>query len=172
MKEVKINGGIEIKFYDSIKELPILRYHEFQKAALQDSGIGSDMTAVSAHLSLLHKFLNADKKGQAMRETINLHNNLFFMLEGVNIKSFCFAAMIFSINGKPLNDISEENVKRVIKHLSKNGLTIGLVEDTVEEIKKKLISNFDPSFLVDTPAPEMLILSGKSKEKSAPNSPT
>ena len=43
-------GAMVIKMYDSIEDLPILRYHKFNKCLLVDAGIGADIGSVDRHL--------------------------------------------------------------------------------------------------------------------------
>lgn len=140
-----------IKIYDSIKELPIDRYTEFQKLLLQDDGIGSDMNAIASHFSKFHQFLLAEKYEEANQEAKNLHNSFFYIVNGINVKSFCFASLIHSINGKELVDLSQENIEKTLKQLSNLGLTQGHVTDITEEVKKNFIPNFEPTFLIGIP---------------------
>jgi len=140
----------EIKVYESIKELPMERYHDLTKLVLQDVGIGSDMDAVGRHFSRFHTFIVNEKTAELLQEARNLHNNIFYAIEKVNIKSFCFIAMVYSINGRKLLDLSQEAVMKEIKVLSDWGLRQSQVEDVVEDVKKKLKRSFEPIFLIDT----------------------
>lgn len=159
MKTIKLNNGITVELYDSIKDIPMHRHHEFQKLAMQDAEIGSTMEQVAQHLSMLHKYLANDKKEEAMQEAVNLHNNLFFTLEGIHIKSLCFAAYIHKMNGKSYTNIDKESALKTLEKLSKEGgLTLGMVEDQIEELKKKFLANFNPNFLINTELPSMEIL--------------
>ena len=83
-----------INLYDSIKELPILRYHEFTKLVLEDLHIGSDMTSVGKHFSNFHTLLAREKSAEALQEAENLHNNFYYIIERISIKSFCFLALV------------------------------------------------------------------------------
>jgi len=134
----------KIRVFDSTKELNITRDHELQRLALQDVGIGSDMDAVGRHFSELYKLLRSDRKEDAIQETINLNNNIYCMIEKINIKSLCFVTMIESINGEKVDDFSDDKVREVIDKLSTLGVKQSEVEDIVEDVKKKLRQNFDP----------------------------
>ena len=44
MVTIKI-GTHDVEMYDSIDELPIIRFHKYQKLLLVDSGIGADINS-------------------------------------------------------------------------------------------------------------------------------
>jgi len=140
----------EVVLFDSIKELNIERHHELQKLIIRDAGIGSDMDAVAGHFSTFHSLLVNQKHNEALKEAQNLHNNIFYMIEKINIKSFSFMCMVHAINGKEYNDFSEEGVKQVLKKLSDSGLKQSEVEDILQDVKKNLKKSFDPTFLIST----------------------
>lgn len=172
MRLIEVRGLFRknvINVYESIKELPIERHHEFQKLVLQDLGIGSDLDAVAKHFSVFHNLLVNNKSGDALMEAKNLHNAFFYILEGINIKSFCFVVMVESINGEKFNDLSESGIKKHIKKISQSGLTQGMVDDVVEDLKKKLKANFEPIFLINTETQGSLIHTLRSNEKSKHN---
>jgi len=139
----------KIKLYESIKELPIERNHELMKLVLQDLGIGSTIDDAVKHFSVFHNLLANNKIEEARQEAKNLHNNIFYIMEGINIKSFCFLAMVAEINGKKIKDFSMEGVQKEVKRLSDSGLKQGQVDDIVEEVKKNLIRSYEPIFLTD-----------------------
>ena len=78
-----------VTLYDSIKELPSWRYHELNKLFMQDAQIGSDMKSVIKHFSELQRLIKINKQHEALIELQNLHNNIFYAIEGINLKSFC-----------------------------------------------------------------------------------
>jgi hypothetical protein len=153
MREVKLGliSKCNVVLYDSIKELPAERHHEIKKLVLQDSGIGSDMESITNHLSKIYLFLSNDRKDEAMQETQNLHNNLYYQIEKIDLTSYCFAAMIKSVNGKEvtIDELESEGyVKNLLGMLSKKGLKMTDVSDIVEDVKKNFKKNFDPTFLI------------------------
>lgn len=152
MKTINLPGVFrrsQVKLFDSTKELNIERHHEFQKLVLQDVGIGSDMDSVARHFSTLHHLLGNDSPGEAVQETKNLHNNVFYMIDKINIKSFCFVAFVDSVDGRKVTDFSESGVRETIKKLSDMGLKQSDVEEILEDLKKNLKKSFNPTFLID-----------------------
>ena len=49
MKTVKI-GERTVEIYDAIDELPMLRFHKYNKMLLVDAGIGSDLQDFDTHI--------------------------------------------------------------------------------------------------------------------------
>lgn len=153
MKTVELPGKFkrrQIKLYESIKELPLMRWHEFQKLALMDAGIGDSMDAFAGHFTLAYKLIGGGKMKEATQEIINLHNNFHYMLNGIGIKSTSFVALVHSIDGDLVTDLSMDNTQSILKQLSSDGLTLGHVEDIIDDVKKNLIRSFNPTFLTDS----------------------
>lgn len=157
MKEIVIKNPFSrrhvVKLYDEIKEMPIRRAHEFNKLLLQDAGIGSDMESVGRHFSMFHSLIKTDKKAELMQEATNLHNNLFFIIQGLNIRSYCFASLVAEIDGRKYNDLSTSGAEKTVEALEKVGLRNEHVTDLLDELKKKLIMNLEPLFLVGLETP-------------------
>jgi hypothetical protein len=126
-------------FAESIKELPIDRYSEFQKYLLQDSGMGSDIESVARHFEKIDIFLAANKVQEAINERTNQHFNFFFMLNQINITHLSFAVLVSSITDQPITDYSETALLTVSKQLGKQGFTHEQLVEILEDVKKKLI---------------------------------
>jgi len=150
MRELILNKKTTVQFYESIKEWPILNKHELGKLVVQDIGVGDSMTSVAQHFITWHNYMKLGKHAEAAQEGINLHNNFFYMIEGISIDSYSFTTYVKSINGVSHTDRTTGGADKIIKQLAEAGLTVGHVEDLLEELKKKLIRNFDPSFLIVT----------------------
>lgn len=126
---------------ESIKELPIDRYSEFQKYIIQDAGIGSTIEDVYKHSEKIDVFLSTDKIQEAINERANQHFNFFFMLNKINIRHLSFAVLVDSINDQPILDYSETNLLKVCERIGKLGLTHEGLCSILEDVKKKLIPN-------------------------------
>lgn len=128
----------EIKFYDSIKEMPISRYNLMQAYLMQDSGIGSTMVDVEQHFRNLDIFLSSGKIQQAITERQNLHINFYALINKIDNRSKSLACMAHSIDSTLIGDTDDEICKVVdlIKDLS-----VGTFEEISEELKKNCIGN-------------------------------
>lgn len=134
MKEVKINGKV-LQMYDSIDELPIINFQKYNKYILLDSGIGSDVNSVDEHLTKLAKLIKSDK-AKATRELQNMRLNMHMIVSEVAPVHMAFTALIHSIDGKVLTDLSENNLKAIFGELNR-GKRSKLIE-FLAYFKKKL----------------------------------
>lgn len=140
MIKKQINETDFITLYQSEHEIPMKLLSEMQVYLIRDAGIGSTLADVDNHFNRLDMFLNSGKLAEAIQERKNLHANFHLAFARINIKSFAFACLVHSINNEVITDYSEYNLKVIIDRLSEMGITYGMVSDTVDEIKKKLIS--------------------------------
>lgn len=116
MKDIKLKGKV-YTMYDSIEELPIINFQKYNKYILFDSHIGSDVEAVDRHLAELGRLINTDKK-KASTELQNLRNNLYFIVNNISPKHLAFTALIHSINGKKLEDLSDDNLNKILADIN------------------------------------------------------
>ena len=117
MKTVKINNH-ELKLYDSIDEMPIVNFQKYNKYIIVDSGLGSDIDSVDEHLVNLAKLIKSDKD-KAQQELQNLRQTMHLIVSGISPNYLAFAALIHSIDGKVVEDLSDENLKSIIEKLQK-----------------------------------------------------
>lgn len=117
MKTVKINNH-ELKLYDSIDEIPIVNFQKYNKYIIVDSGLGSDIDSVDEHLVNLAKLIKSDKD-KAQQELQNLRQTMHLIVSGISPNYLAFAALIHSIDGKVVEDLSDENLKSIIEKLQK-----------------------------------------------------
>lgn len=131
-------SGTVLQLYASTKEMPIKLHNLSQRYLLLDMGIGSDMGAIDDHFKSLDAFLHANKMQEAIQERENQRFAFYTMLEQVNYKSLTFACHIFSINGEPVIDRSEEAMNEMV-----NGLDISMldIEEILTEVKKNFSMN-------------------------------
>lgn len=136
MIEKEFNGH-KLVMYDSIDELPLPRYHKFNKYLMIDSGIGENVEDADRHMStIIQMNARGDKEALALQVN-NLQQALHFAMQNVSPKSMAFAVMVKSVNGKPCDDISEFGLQKLIDRLAMGGISYGLIRKTVELLKKK-----------------------------------
>lgn len=137
MKSIKI-GKHKIEYYDSIDELPISRYHKYNKYLLIDAGIGSSMENIDIHLQKISAFISKDDKKSALGEIQNLRHNVFFIQEELSPRHMAFVALIKRVDGKEISVDSESDVERIVKILG--DWDTGSAEKLMEDVKKKVES--------------------------------
>lgn len=134
MRELKLRGKV-YQLYDSIDELPVINFQKYNKYVLFDSHIGSDIDAVDKHLASLAKLIKTDK-AKASKEIQNLRMNLYFIVNNISPQLMAFAALIHSIDGKKLEDLSEDNLKKILEELNRERRS--KLIDFLTKFKKKL----------------------------------
>lgn len=133
MKECNVNGK-RVMYYDSIDEMPILRYHKFNKCLLIDAGVGSDVNDLLVHLEIAIKYAQKGQK-EAITELLNLKQAISLAIEETGPKSLAFACVVSLIDGKEYNDISDDGLKRTVAELNGNR---GMLYQVIDAVKKKM----------------------------------
>ena len=135
MKTVKI-GRHKVTYYDAISELPIVRFHVYNKMLLVDSGVGSDVTDFDSHIERVMAFLQKKDTENAVKELQNVRQNLYLIQQSLSPKHMAFAAIIKEIDAKERNNISEDGLKETLAMLT--DATVKDVDSPVSEAKKKI----------------------------------
>ena len=115
---VTINIGTHIvEMYDAIDELPIVRFHKYQKLLLVDAGIGADIVAFDQRIEKTRRFMMDNKREQAQQELENLRQCVWLIQSGINPRNRAFAVLVTKIDGRECTDISDNELERVLDEL-------------------------------------------------------
>lgn len=156
MKTLHI-GGTELKVYTDIDELPIVNFQKYNKYIMLDAGLGSDIDSIDQHIINIAKLVNNNDKKKAMQELQNLRQNMYFVVNEISPKYMAFAALVHSINGEVVKDLSDESLKNIISRIQ--DAKHSKILDIMLWLKKKLYTELEQYF------PEDFGVS--AKEKSA-----
>jgi hypothetical protein len=154
MKETRL-GRHKVEVYDNIEEMPMRRFHAFNKFMLIDSGIGSTLQDFDTHLAKARAYVATKKNEQAMTELDNLRQNYFFIMEGISPKYMAFATLVARIDGKECNDLSEDGIRKVLETIA--DAPISTLNETFEGVKKKIeedLPTFFPKMFDDASVKE------------------
>lgn len=135
MKTTKIGERVVV-LYDSIDELPMLRFHKYNKMLLVDAGVGSDLSDFDRHIEKVIRYLNSPTPNMATVELENMRQNIYFIQSEVSPRHLAFAVLVKSINGKPRNDLSDDGLQQTMslfKDVANSEITAHL-----EAVKKKI----------------------------------
>ena len=132
-------GKHTVEYYDAIDELPIIRFHKYQKFLLIDAGVGADITAFDQRCEKIRRFLMAKKNEQAEQELENLRQSVFLIQTELNPTHRAFAALVTKIDGQECTDLSDDALAKVTERLT--DVPIKDVTDQMESVKKKLTEN-------------------------------
>lgn len=135
-----------IEMYDSIHNLPAWRDNKVNYYLLEDSGLGTDINAVGALLNSIVVASRNNNPKDVETAVFNIMSNIWGQINEYRPDFMAWACFIKSIDGKPFDDLSRENIEKTIKMLSDDGLTLGDIIDTLDELKKKLPESWDYIF--------------------------
>lgn len=154
MKSLLINTKI-VRVYDSIDEMPIVNFQKYNKYLLIDSGIGSDADDIDAHIVKIAKFIKANNNKKALQELQNMRQNMYMVNSEISPKYLAFAALIHSVDGKEVNDLSDDGLKKLLHDLK--DIKHSKVIEFLLWLKKKVTSELETYFPGD-------FVSSKEKE--------
>lgn len=137
MKEVTLNGH-HVKLYESIDELPIVRFHRYNRMLLVDAGIGSDINDFDNHIERAVRYIKNGENDNAAKELDNLRQNVFMVMSEQSVGDLSFACLIVSIDGDPCEDISPEGLAKVVQRLG--GVSRKELAEQNQSVKKKIDS--------------------------------
>ena len=135
MRDVRI-GKHFVRIYDSIDDLPMERFHRYNKMLLIDAGIGSDISTMDAHVEKVLRFMKGNDIENAAKELENLRQNIYLIQTEQSPKNLSFACLVESIDGNECNDISDDGLERTRKML--DDVPKGEVADVMSATKKKI----------------------------------
>ena len=134
MVTVKI-GKHTVEMYDTIEELPIVRFHKYQKMLLVDAGIGADIPAFDQRIERTRRFMAAGKVDKAQQEFENMRQCVYLIQNGINPKHRAFAALVTKIDGQECKDISDDALAAVTEKL--NDVPESELTAQLDAVKKK-----------------------------------
>ena len=146
MRELIIKKGLcrtRLLMYDDIEQLPVERFNKANKFWMLSDNLGNSFEDIDkVHLSRL--FLIAGDKEKAVKEINNLRVLVYNIINETHPDQLAFAALIHSVNGKEITDLSDEGLRSLIKLLSDKGITVGEVKK--KSIKQTLNSQLEVCF--------------------------
>lgn len=143
MKSLLINKKI-VRVYDSIDEMPIINFQKYNKYLLIDSGIGSDADDIDAHIVKIAKYIKSNNNRKALQELQNMRQNIYMVNSEISPKYLAFVALIHSVDGKEVNDLSDDGLKKLLQDLKE--VKHSKVIDFLLWLKKKVTSELEIYF--------------------------
>lgn len=135
MKTIEI-GKYKVELYDSIDELPIKRFHKFNKYLLVDAGVGSDLNDINEKIGKIMRYVDRSDKVNARIELENLRQAMYLVTQETNPKHLAFMVLVKSIEGKEITDLSDEGL-RAIQKLFENQ-PLNFLDRLLQSVKKKI----------------------------------
>ena len=138
MKKMLINNKI-VSVYDSIDEMPIVNFQKYNKYLLIDSGIGYDVDDIDSHITKIARYIKSNDSKKAMLELQNMRQCMYMINSEIAPKYLAFAALVQSVDGKEVTDLSDDSLKDLLKEIKH--VKHSKIVDFLFWIKKKLRRN-------------------------------
>lgn len=141
MQAIKI-GQARVELYDSITEIPSLRFDRFTTAVLRDADIGSDLESIDRRIQRVGQYVGVDDES-ARVELMNLRQALVFAMQGIDTTKEAFYPLVYSVNGRvwPVN-YTESDKQELQAQMNARGFMRDTIVKAVSVIKKKLIRKY------------------------------
>lgn len=133
MKELVLYKGLKrtkLMLYTDIDQLSAERFSKVNKYWMLYDELGNSFEDID-RIHITRIMLSMDDKEKAKRVLDNMRVLIHNIINEVNPESLAFVCLIHSIDGEEITDLSEDNLKRILKLLSDKGLMYS-------ELKKKL----------------------------------
>ena len=135
MKTTKI-GKYTVEIYDAIDELPMLRFHKYNKMLLVDAGIGSDLSDFDTHIEKAMRYSRSKTPELAAKELENMRQNVYLIQSGISPRHLAFAVLVKSIDGEPCNDLSDDGLQKIVDKFG--DVPVNELTAQMEAVKKKI----------------------------------
>ena len=137
-------GRHTLELYDAIDEMPIGRFHRFNRCLMVDAGIGGDIAAVDAHLAKAIGFMKTEKTDLAVRELENMRQGIWLIQQGIDPKFSAFASLIASVDGRSTEGMSESELDGLLEELK--DVPFKVLSSELGEVNKKIDSELELYF--------------------------
>ena len=163
MKNLIVNKKV-VRVYDSIDEMPIVNFQKYNKYLLIDSGIGSDADDIDAHITRVAKFIKSNSAKKALQELQNMRQNMYMVNNEISPRYLAFAALIHSIDGEEVNDLSDDGLKNILARLKE--IKHSKIIDFLTWLKKKVTTELEMYFPGDFVNPKEKDAYDKLKQRT------
>ncbi len=134
MTELIIKKGMKrtrLLLYDDIEQMPIERFNKINKYWMLSDAIGSSIGDFDKNHYGKFQVL-VDDRDKMLKQLENFRVLVYNVMTEVNVNHLSFACMVYSIDGEEVTDMSENNLKSMLKRLS----DLGLTEETLKKKPK------------------------------------
>ena len=129
-------GTHTVEMYDTIEELPIVRFHKYQKLLLVDSGVGSDIAGFDQRIEKVRRHLMAGQLEKAQQELENLRQCVYLIQSEINPSHRAFAALITKIDGQTYDVITDDTLADITEKLQ--DIPLKDLAARLDAVKKKI----------------------------------
>lgn len=136
------HGKHTIEMFDSIHNLPILRFQRFNKYQMQSIEIGNTFSDYDDRTVKILQFMKKKMYNEALQELENRRQTVFNAHNEFTPSGKAFAILIKRIDDKYYNTFAPDDLDRCLKHLERIGLGFAKSMETLKDVKKKSKRNW------------------------------
>jgi hypothetical protein len=128
----------EIEIYDSIQNLPVLRFQKFNKYQMIASEIGNDFADYDKRTEKALAFLHKNMVQEAIQELNNRRQTVFNAYNEFTPIGKSFAVLIKRIDKQVYEMYAPDDLDAILKHLNDIGFNFKTSMIKLREVKKKI----------------------------------
>jgi hypothetical protein len=133
------HGKHEIELWDSIHNLPVLRFQRFNKYQMQSIEIGNTFEDYDRRTVKALQFTRKGMTDEAIQELENRRQTVYNALNEFSPVGRCLAILVKRIDSRDYSQgFAPDDLDRVLEHLERIGLGMDVTIDKLAEIKKKI----------------------------------
>lgn len=136
------HGKHEIELFDSIHNLPILRFQRFNKYQMQTVEIGNTFGDYDQRTVKILQFLKKGMTKEAIQELENRRQTVFNAFNEFAPSGKTFAILVKRIDDKYYNTFAPDDLNRCLEHLERIEYGFANSMETLKDVKKKLKPNW------------------------------
>ena len=143
MRELILHKGLKrtrLMIYTDIDQLPAERFSKVNKFWMLNDELGSSFEDID-RIHMTRLILSLNDMDKAKKVIDNMRVLIYNIINEVNPESLAFACLVYSIDGVEITDLSDENLKRILKELSDKGLTADVLKKKSKRSEKEYMLN-------------------------------
>lgn len=137
MQTLKTKSGHTVELYDSIDEMPMVRYHRYNQLMIIGSGEGTNLADIKSKIKAIRRLIDSKRDADAKVELANLEMQFAMVAANIDVRSRAFACLVKSIDGKECADITSDGLRRTAERLDEI-VTIAERDGASNSVKKKI----------------------------------
>ena len=123
-----------VELFESVEDLPMIRFQKYSKYVLIDSGVGNTYEDVLKKIAKVNGYIERKDFESAKGDLKNMALSVSLVFSEMNLKSLAFACLVKSVDDEPVTDISEEGLQKVLLKLQHE--RAGLIFGILSRVKK------------------------------------
>lgn len=137
MLTITVSSVLNVCLYDSIKELPARLYQLARQYEVMASELGQNEAEQGDMLVKAEQYALAGKIPDFQEQMRNYRLARYLTKQSFQAGQLDWACRVCSVNGIPVVDYSEDALRAKVVEWSEMGLTQQLIEESLDDVKKK-----------------------------------